>query len=130
MLRISSSCWTTTIRSSRLTVFWKFGSNAPVKKSKPDDHDGLECDGGAWNDWEAYIKMLITLTEKSSEQQLNAEIRGWLLAMGRFWRRKKSALFHVTYVLDFFKSSLGTCASPHVLLDTGGYDPDVRPTVK
>jgi len=36
MLRISSSCWTTMFRSSRLTVFWKFGSKAPVKKSKPE----------------------------------------------------------------------------------------------
>jgi len=33
-------------------------------------------------------------------------------------------------VLDFLKSVLGTRASPRVLLDTGGDDPDNRPAVK
>ena len=46
---------------------------------------------------------------------------------GNILQEKRSFSLH-TSVLDFFKSSVGTHASPPVLLDTGHNDQDDQPT--
>jgi predicted transcriptional regulator len=67
------------IRSSRLTIFWKFGSKAPVEKSKLEPRERIMTVSNVTDGLgltEADIKVLITLIEKSSKQQLDEEIRG------------------------------------------------------
>jgi hypothetical protein len=44
-------------------------------------------------------------------------------------KKKKMSLSHQNSGSDFFKSSSGTCASPPVLLNIGGDDPDDLPAV-
>jgi hypothetical protein len=52
------------------------------------------------------------------------------LACYEILNRKKRSSSHQTSVLDSFKSSSGTHASPVVLLDTEDDDPDVLSTVQ
>jgi len=56
------------------------------------------------------------------------ELWGYLLAMRKFWRRRR-VLCLASPGLDFCKSFSETRASPPVLLDVVNGDPDDRPTV-
>jgi hypothetical protein len=53
-----------------------------------------------------------------------------LLACCEILKEKKSSLSRQTSVLGFYTSFSGVCASPPVVLDTGGDDPDDPPRFK
>jgi hypothetical protein len=49
---------------------------------------------------------------------------------GEILKEKEGFLSHQILEFNFFKSSSGTHASPHVCLDTGDVDPVKLPTVQ
>ena len=93
--QLSWSCWTLTIRNSRLVIFLKFGSKSPL--TKPRDLS-LSLGTGPWRFWSwigdlVWMKMasrcLRTVIGKSSEQQqLDRELWGSLLLVMRVWRTR------------------------------------------
>jgi hypothetical protein len=66
--------------------------------------------------------------DRGLNQQRAAKTRQGFIKMLAFYenilKEKKRSLSHQTSMLDFFKSSSGTYASPSMLLDIGGDDPD------
>lgn len=87
-----SSCWTTMIRSSHLTIL-KFGSKVLLKKL-----GHLSPRRGPWQFW-IWLRGLVSLKLASrclkdngtnkQRQQLDKNLRGRLLAMKRFWSRRQ-----------------------------------------
>jgi hypothetical protein len=53
---------------------------------------------------------------------MGRELWGLLLALRRFWRRRRG-LTHQNSMIEFFKSYSATLASLPALLDTGNEDP-------
>ena len=91
MLRVSSSCWTLVIRSSRSTILLKSGSKAPLKKLRSLSLSVRRGPRGLWSwprglDWLKVASGCLRMFIRTSCEQQQLD-RGWLLAVRRFWRR-------------------------------------------
>lgn len=133
MLKMSSSCSTPSNRNSRSATWLIFGSQAHLKKlrnlspspssrtltvSRFTERVGIT---------EAGFRCLMTSVRTSSEQR-HSSMK--MLACCEILKEKKSSLSLQASVLDIFKSSSGSRASPSMLLDTEDDDPHEPPQLK
>ena len=132
MLEVSVTCWTPMFRSTCSTILLKFGCKACLKKVWNTSLRRGPCHFHIWLrdlDWlRLASSFLSTLTGMCSSSNRTGNC-GTLASFGEILKETRS-LSHQTSVLDFFKSSSGTRASPPELLDIGDGDPDDPPTVQ
>jgi len=133
-----SSCWTTAIRKSRSTNFLQFGSKAPLKKLRNQSLSlslslNLRRGSRRIRSWLRVFGSMKLASRYSEDTDLNEQrpatnrhkimrTLACLLALRRFWRRRRCLFLGRLMLLHFFRSPSGTRASPP--------DPDNRPTVK
>jgi hypothetical protein len=125
MLKVSSSCWTPTIRSSRSTILLTFGSKAPLKKIKKLRKLGLVLRRGPWR-FKGWLRGLhwLKLASRCSRtlQQRAPTTRQGLMRMlacyEEILKEKKGPSTRQTSVLDFKSSSVSPASPPVGLLLT------------
>ena len=132
---MSLSCLTPMIRRSCLTVFLKLRSKAPLKKleePKPDPKEGtmtvLKLTEGHGVIEEGIQALQDNDWNKQQATTRQGSVRT-LVCYKEILKEKKRSWSCQSSVLNLFKSSSGSSASPHVLLDIIDNNPDDPPTV-
>jgi len=108
----------------------KFRRNAPLKKLrnlslslKRGDHDGFEAYRGAWTDRRWYLGVCGHWLERAATAGQGIM---WMFVRYEKIMEEKKSLSRDSSMIDFFKSSSGTPASPSVPLENGDDEPYVK----